>query len=324
MDRVCVLPTRLPYTAAEVEALVGRTPSYELGGQDTVRNGWALTLAVFCLIISYPAGAQSTSGKKPTVLMEEMSWTEVRDSIRSGKSTVLVVAGAVEQHGPHLPLMTDSLVGKYIAEQAALRLGNALVAPVLQPGLSEHHLGFPGTISLNFQDFIAVLTDYCTSLAQAGFKNIILISAHGGNTDTIIAYAPRIAKQLLNQANVYVATSAVGPDEARKRQLLARKYHVSVGKAGVHSGWLETSMVLAIRPDLVDMGKAEEGLDLDSFYSPENVKRNQLRGFAVGVKPYSANGILGDPRGATAEAGKELLQVSVDEIVRTVQMLTQR
>ncbi|MGH9704931.1 MAG: creatininase family protein, partial [Candidatus Acidiferrales bacterium] len=206
--------------------------------------------------------------------------------------------------------------------QAALKLGNALVSPVMLVGLAEHHLGFPGTISLNFFDFISVLTDYCNSLADAGFKNIILISSHGGNTDTIIAYAPRIAKMLLNKADVYVATGANGPDDARRRKALAEKYHVTLGKAGVHSGWMETSMVLAVRPDLVDMSKAEEGLDDDAFYSPENAKRNQLKGFAVGVKPYSANGILGDPRGATAEAGKELLELNIDELVSTVRLLT--
>jgi creatinine amidohydrolase len=285
---------------------------------------WSNILIAAVFLSAIPALAHAMPAKQPTVLMEEMSWTEIRDAIKSGKTTVLLVAGSVEQHGPHLPTMTDSLVGKYMAQQAALKLGDALVAPVLQPGLAEHHLGFPGTISLNFQDFISVLTDYCTSLAQAGFKNIVLISSHGGNTDTMIAYAPRIAKKLLNQADVYMATNANGPDDARRRKALAEKYHVSIGKVGVHSGWMESSMVLAIRPDLVDMSKAEEGLDDDTFYSPQNAKRNQLRGFAVGVKPYSANGILGDPRGATAEAGKEILAMDIDELVQTVRMFKQQ
>ncbi|HXN21930.1 MAG TPA: creatininase family protein [Candidatus Dormibacteraeota bacterium] len=285
---------------------------------------WSNIVLAAIFLSAIPALANAMPAKQPTVLMEEMSWTEIRDTIKSGKTTVLLVAGSVEQHGPHLPTMTDSLVGKYIAQQVALKLGDALVAPVLQPGLAEHHLGFPGTISLNFQDFISVLTDYCTSLAQAGFKNIVLISSHGGNTDTMIAYAPRIAKQLLNQADVYMATNANGPDDARRRKALAEKYHISIGKAGVHSGWMESSMVLAIRPDLVDMSKAEEGLDDDTFYSPQNAKRNQLRGFAVGVKPYSANGILGDPRGATAEAGKEILAMNIDELVQTVRMFKQQ
>lgn len=279
-------------------------------------------IACFMLFLStILATGQEPKSQPSTVLMEEMSWTQIRDAIAGGKDTVLLVAGSIEQHGPHLPVMSDSLVGKYVAEQAALELGNALVAPVLQPALAEHHLGFPGTITLDFEDFIAVLTDYCTSLSQAGFKNIVLISAHGGNTDTIIAYAPRIAKMLLGKTDVYVATAPVSPEEARKRIELAEKYHISVGQAGVHAGWTETSMVLAIRPDLVHMEKAEKGLSDPDFYSPENLKRNQLRGFAIGVKPYSANGILGDPRGATAEAGKELLALRIRELVDTVHML---
>lgn len=288
-------------------------------------KSYRLCLVIFAVVIFIATSgvAKAPPAKQPTVLMEEMSWTEIRDAIKSGKTTVLLVAGSVEQHGPHLPTITDSLVGKYMAQQAALKLGNALVSPVMLVGLAEHHLGFPGTVSLNFSDFISVLTDYCTSLADAGFKNIVLISSHGGNTDTMIAYAPRIAKMLLNKADVYMATGANGPDDARRRQALAEKYHVTLGKAGVHSGWMETSMVLAIRPDLVDMSKAEEGLDDEAFYSPQNAKRNQLKGFAVGVKPYSANGILGDPRGATAEAGKEILEMNIDELVATVRLLTQ-
>lgn len=284
---------------------------------------WSRIVFAVVVLLGTSVVANAAPPKQPTVLMEEMSWTEIRDAVKSGKTTVLLVAGSIEQHGPHLPTMADSLVGKYMAQQAALKLGNALVSPVMLVGLAEHHLGFPGTISLNFFDFISVLTDYCNSLADAGFKNIILISSHGGNTDTMIAYAPRIAKMLLNKADVYVVTGANGPDDARRRKALAEKYHVTLGKAGVHSGWMETSMVLAVRPDLVDMSKAEEGLDNEDFYSPQNAKRNQLKGFAVGVKPYAANGILGDPRGATAEAGKELLEMNIDELVATVRLLTQ-
>ena len=281
-----------------------------------------LIVLTAALGLAVPVVSQTPVAKKQTVLMEEMTWTEIRDAIRSGKTTVLLVAGSIEQHGPHLPIVTDSLVGKYQAQQAALQLGNALVAPVMQPGLAEHHMAFPGTLTLNIQDFNSLLTDYCTSLASAGFKDIVVISAHGGNTDAIIAYAPRIAKMVESKSNVWVATSAVGPDDAKRRQVLAEKYHISVGKAGVHAGWLETSMVLAIRPDLVDMSKAEEGWDNDAFYAPDNIKRNQMKGFVVGVKPYAANGILGDPRGATAEAGRELLAVAIEQIVNSVRLLT--
>lgn len=270
---------------------------------------------------SQSIGQQHVSSHS-TVLIEEMSWIEIRDAIASGKKTVLLVAGSIEQHGPQLPVMADSLVGQYIAQQAALQLGNALVAPVLQPALAEHHMGFPGTITVDIDTFVAVLTHTCTSLADAGFENIVLISAHGGNTDAMIAYAPRIAKMLLGKANVYMATAPVTPEEARQRIKLAERYNISVGQAGVHAGWTETSMVLAIRPDLVHMDKAERGLDDPEFYSPEKQKRNQLQGFAVGVKPLSPNGILGDPRGATAEAGKELLALRVRELVDTVRSLT--
>ena len=79
-----------------------------------------------------------------TLLLEEMTWPAVEAAIAGGKTTVVFACGAVEQHGPHLPLGTDTYLGTAIAERAARLAGNTLVAPTLRPGLSEHHMGFPG------------------------------------------------------------------------------------------------------------------------------------------------------------------------------------
>ena len=93
------------------------------------------------------------------ILMEEMDWEEIRDAVDSGKTTVILVSGATEQHGPHLPTGTDTILGYAVAVRAAVQLGNALVAPVIRPALSEHHMGFPGSFTLSWETYLAVLEE---------------------------------------------------------------------------------------------------------------------------------------------------------------------
>ena len=126
-----------------------------------------------------------------TVLLEEMTWPAVRDAIAAGKTSVVFACGAIEQHGPHLPLATDAYLGTAIAERAARIAGNTLVAPTLRPGLSEHHMDFPGSLTLRFETFMAVLEDCCVSLASHGFTRIVIFPSHGGNADTMKAWTPR-------------------------------------------------------------------------------------------------------------------------------------
>ena len=107
------------------------------------------------------------------VLIEEMTWVEIKEAIDQGKTGVIVVSGAMEQHGPHLPTGTDTILGYELAQRAALKLGNVLVAPVVRPCLSEHHIGFPGSFTLSWETYYDVIEDYCESLARFGFKDIV-------------------------------------------------------------------------------------------------------------------------------------------------------
>lgn len=280
-----------------------------------------VALALFPGVPTMPdSAAEAAQGGRPEkVAMEEMSWTEIRDAIRAGKTTVLLAVGSIEQHGPHLPTISDSLQGKYVAEQAARKLGNALAAPVMQPGLAEHHMDFPGSLTLTFETFVKVLEETSESLARHGFKDIVMFSSHGGNTDTMLAYYPRIAKKLRDRCRVHFVQP--GAEMRRRMAEIAKKYNISPGKAGAHAGFIETSSVLAIRPDLVDMSRAERGLDDDAFYHPDQVKQSQLDAFVRGIKAQSPNGILGDARGASAEVGREVLAARIDDLVRTVKRL---
>ena len=107
-----------------------------------------------------------------TVLMEEMTWREIKEAIQQGKDTAILVSGSIEQHGPHLPTATDTIIGYATAEAVAKKLGNALVAPLIRPALSRHHIDFPGTIALRLETFVKVLEEYCFCLRTHGFKKI--------------------------------------------------------------------------------------------------------------------------------------------------------
>jgi len=250
------------------------------------------------------------------VVMEEMSWVEIEEAIKRGRTTVIVVSGSVEQHGPHLPTGTDTLLGYEIAKRAARRLGTALVASVIRPALSEHHMGFPGSFTLDWETYYAVLEDYCLSLAGFGFRDIVLISSHGGNSPVMTAVTPDIAKKLYGQVNIHLIDYLAKSLEEEAAFLQGQD--ISRAKAGVHAGYAETSEMLVTNPELVRMECVEKGLDDESFYEPQNIPRSQIDSFTLGVKHFSENGILGDPRGANREVGEKLLEVTVNTLVKAI------
>lgn len=262
-------------------------------------------------------GGESVTPEAPSVLLQELSWPQVEAALAAGKTTAVFACGAVEQHGPHLPTGTDDYLGTAIAERAARLAGNALVAPTLRPGLSEHHMWFPGSFTLRQSTFVALVEDYCESLARHGFERIVLFPSHGGNTDTMRAQAPLLARAFHGRVDVsvWLRTDLM----QRSAEALARR-GVSLGRAGAHAGFTETSMMLVYRPDLVNMDAAAPGRCDDDFYLPANVARSQMESFLYGIQTQSPNGILGDPVGSTPEAGEELLELSAralaDELLR--------
>ena len=252
------------------------------------------------------------------VLMEKMTWREIEQAVKAGKNTVILVAASIEQHGPHLPTATDTIIGYALAEGVAEKLGNALVAPVIRPGLSEHHIGFPGTLTLRLKTFVKVLEEYCQCLKCHGFKNTVIFTSHGGNGDSLTAFVPSIAKQLAPDMGLLL----VGTMEksALSMQQFLAKHGVTPPKAGVHAGFAETSIMLALKPELVTMDKAAPGLVDESFYLPDTIARSQMDSFLHGIKSQSPNGILGDPTGSDAELGKSLLKLKVRNLAEEIEL----
>lgn len=241
------------------------------------------------------------------LLLEKMTWPEVQAEVEGGRDTVVVPLGAVEQHGPHLPLGTDAMFGDEIGRAAAERL-NAFLAPTMPVGCSRHHLAFAGTMSLEDETYHRVVGDIVRTLVSHGFKRIVLLPTHGGNFRPLGEALEQLGP--LEGVKV-IAFTDVGV-LARTMMTTGAELGITAAEGGIHAGEWETSMMLNMRPELVRMERAESGYVGD-------LASGMQRFFSEGVHVLADNGVFGDPRRASAEAGKKYVERLVDEVVRTVE-----
>ena len=115
------------------------------------------------------------------LFIERLSWPEVEAALGRGMRRAIVCAASTEQHGPHLPEATDALLGTAYAEGLARRLGDALVAPIIRPACSEHHMAFAGSLTIPETLLMDILDAYLASLRRHGFERFVVMSSHGGN-----------------------------------------------------------------------------------------------------------------------------------------------
>jgi creatinine amidohydrolase len=165
---------------------------------------------------------------------------------------------------------------------------------------------FPGAISLRPETLKSLIRDYCASLAKQGFKNIVILPSHGGNFNAVQEVTDELS-QSLEGTKVVSYTDLKGLLEFLAE--FSSRHGVSAGASGAHAGESETSMVLAIRKDLVDMKNAEKGF-VGSF-------DDKIMGlmYSQGIKAISKNGVLGDPRKAEAGKGEEYLELWAEKMV---------
>lgn len=199
----------------------------------------------------------------------------------------LIPLGAIEQHGPHLPLGTDLLIAQALARQIAELLSSpVLISPCPTAGLSTHHLAFPGTISLQPAAFAAILDDIVDGYHRMGVTQIAIFSAHGGNFAFLAEYEHDRDVAAFSDRGQYFSTMT---DAARTAGL-------DIPSTDEHAGALETSQALAFFPELVGDHASVRGF-VDAFDGWEE----EL--FEHGIQVLSDQGVLGDPRAATATAG---------------------
>ena len=242
------------------------------------------------------------------LLIGSMSWPDIQASINSGKKNIIISVGSTEQHGPHLPIATDELLGTALACHVAELLGDALVAPTIRPGFSPHHMGFPGTITFSQETLSLVIRDYIESLGSCGFENIIVICSHGGNSSTI-----RLTCQALQAKK---PSYQIIPIYDMMQYACISQTYFGIDE-GYHANKIETAWMLHLYPELVQMEKAVA----DGSMKDILVRDVGILLFHGIVKDISKTGVLGDPRGASAELGKESFQELSSAVAEEIRSL---
>jgi creatinine amidohydrolase/Fe(II)-dependent formamide hydrolase-like protein len=247
--------------------------------------------------------ADVSAQESKTVLLEQLTWIELRDRVRSGTTTIIVPIGGTEQNGPYMGLGKHNVRVQALSEKIAAKLGNALVAPVLayvpegRFSPPTAHMRFPGTITIPDDVFEKILESAARSFKLHGFRDVVFLGDHGGYQKDIAAVADRLNREWAKTPiRAHAPAAYYQASESDYAQLL-RRQGFRDEEIGTHAGLLDTSLMLALDPRLVRM---------DQLRSATRIDR--------------AEGVYGDPRRASAELG----QMGVDAIVsRTVDAIRQ-
>jgi creatinine amidohydrolase len=251
----------------------------------------------------------------------EMTWPEIKAAAATGRVAVVPVA-TIEDHGLHLPVDTDLLLCASVCDEAVSRAAErAVVVPPINHGFSPHHMDFPGPITIGAQTFIDYCVDVCRSLVRHGFLRVLIVNGHGSNAPFVDIAARLVVVEtgaLAAAVNYWAAPGVRGVAESLRES-------ERIGGMN-HACEFETSLYLALRPDLVDMTKARREL---SHRPSKNYWTDLVAGDGplMMMEPWSAlteTGVMGDPTNASAEKGRMLLDAAAGGIVELIDELRSR
>ncbi len=247
---------------------------------------------------------------RTTYRLEELSWPEAQTAIQAGAMAVIPV-GSLEQHGRHLAISTDNVLGDAIAEVAVRTASekglNVLLCPPLHYGYTMHNMDFPGTMTLRTETLLAVGVDLVTSLIHHGCKKIVLLNSHGSNWSIL----DLVSREVMNR-HPEVLVAVAFPIKMAAAELERLREAKETGGMS-HGCELETSLMLHLRPELVDMEKAIRDISQpDSRFYWRDILRGS-RGVALAdlTRHASRTGLVGDPTIATAAKGRRFFEVIV-------------
>jgi creatinine amidohydrolase len=241
-------------------------------------------------------------------MLERISWWQARQLFQSSK-VALVPVGSTEQHGPHLPLGTDFLTAQALAQTVAREL-NLICTPVIPIGVSEHHRQFWGTLWVSPETFRRYMREIAHSLATHGVRRIVFVNGHGGNN----AALQEICRELRAE-NIFAVLWAwwLDPEVQKLTNELFRS-------RGTHAGAIETSIILAIDPSLVDRTQIEAAARGASELFTTTKDGAQL---PLDTIDFSQSGATLDPREASHEAGQKIFQRARERLTALVRWLEQ-
>jgi creatinine amidohydrolase len=244
-----------------------------------------------------------------SIRMAEMTWPDIKSAIEQGYTTVVVAVGSTEQHGPHLPTMTDTRIGDDLAHRVAMKLGHTLQASTITVGCSRPHLAFPGTISLRDETLRMIILDYIDSLIRSGFNRIVFLPMHGGNFP--------IVQETLKEAQIaHQGIEIIGVTDLTKLFdcfiAASAEFGIKANESGSHAGESETSIMMALEKNLVIKDRFAPGYISLTGEKEFKIMREQ------GMQALTKNGVLGDPRKASADKGEIYLNHLTEFLIQEI------
>jgi len=245
-----------------------------------------------------------------------MIWDELTSAqIKNLDKNIPVVLpmAATEQHGAHLPVATDRMIGEHFTKSLdSIISDKVLILPSISVGCSSHHMGFSGTLTISHETFIRQVEEIIKSVIKHGFTNIILFNSHGGN-----------------QGVGQVLVEKLGFENPRTNILMVTWWKLvsealfplnESGRGGVgHAGEFETSLMLYIAPNLVNLDKKEKGKHTTTFsWSEGDMLRGTKVSYYRSTKEMTTNGVFGNPEYATLEKGKEISKLVVSDFKKII------
>jgi creatinine amidohydrolase len=233
---------------------------------------------------------------------------------RAAGCVALCPTGALEQHGEHLPLGTDTMIVTHLAEQVEARCRDWVVLlPTLWMGSSHHHLGFAGTVSVGAPLFTEMAAQEARCLIRAGFRKIVFLNGHGGNMVPLQQAMHGLSHEFRDLPDLWIGHSTYWITAQLSRETAPLMVTGNVS----HADEYETSMILALRHDLVDMSRARADR-AEGFESAYFFQQDEAPGRVDLARPFetwTGTGAMGQPQLATVEKGQQLLQVATDALV---------
>ncbi len=253
-------------------------------------------------MVAQPGAASALPAQSESALIEDLTWTEVRDAIAAGKTTAIYYAGSTEQNGPHMALGKHNFIARYVSQRVAEELGNALVYPIMPFGptgdiaTKTDHMRFPGSVSVSQDTFGAVAREVALSAIAAGFKNVVLMGDHGGDQEAL----KTVAGGLDNEWSPKGIHVRYIPDLYYKEKEQMREYLTKRNMAiDQHAGIDDTSEVMFIDTDGRWIRKDK--------LAPDNGKM----------------GVEGDPTQASAELGRMFIEFKIQDAVAQIRGLVE-
>ncbi len=241
------------------------------------------------------------------MIWDELTTVQI-DQVNKNTPVLLILA-ATEQHGPHLPLATDRLIGEHFAKELHKSIPNKiLILPTISVGCSSHHMSFSGSLTISHDTFIRQVEDIVESVIQHGFTNIVLFNSHGGNQAVGQVVLEKLGIQYSNINFVLMTWWK-----------LALKALVELNEGGPkstgHAGEFETSLMLLIAPHLVSTKKLKKGEHNKTFkWAEGDMLYSPTASYFRTTKEMTTNGIYGNPLLASAKKGRQITKIVNDAL----------